>query len=94
MDVGYDHLLKREAQHGSDSIIDPEGANQTYTVAELRDGVHHEPRIDLRRWIARTVFLGLAVNMSGIAFEAFFLSEPAAGWLRFDSNVSLLFNIA
>lgn len=66
----------------------------THFVAVYLRVAAANPERFFRRWIARTTLLGLAVNLGGVAFEAFFLSEPAAGWLRFDSNVSLLFNIA
>ena len=197
-DVSYDHLLTRERQHGSSYIIDPEGADRTYTVAELLDGVRHEQRPErypkdaagrqyiaenmvvnqvyghaegdvtqagivnnaappkktwadaltswrffalaaataavvlalilylipswelrlgiaalaalfvavylkvaaanpdrvFRRWIARTILAGLAINIGGVAFDAFMISDPATLSLTWDGTVSFLFNIA
>ncbi|MGI9419289.1 MAG: hypothetical protein ACR2RA_15785, partial [Geminicoccaceae bacterium] len=47
-----------------------------------------------RRWIARTILAGLAINLGGVAFDAFMISDPAAVSLTWDGTVSLLFNIA
>ncbi|MGI9418904.1 MAG: COR domain-containing protein [Geminicoccaceae bacterium] len=52
------------------------------------------PERFFRRLIARTVLGGLLINMGGFAFDAFLVSEPATGWLRWDGSVGIGFNIA
>ncbi|MEO1089945.1 MAG: COR domain-containing protein, partial [Pseudomonadota bacterium] len=44
LDVGYDHLRRLEDRYGGDHAFDPEGAERSYTVAELLNGVRHERR--------------------------------------------------
>ena len=199
-DVSYDHLLTLEAnkKFGPGYEYLPEGADRTYTVAELLDGVRHEQRFErhpkegaarqyiaenmvvnevsgrtegdvvqtgiannptpqkktwadtfaswrffslaaasaavvlalilylipswelrlgiavlaalfvavylkvaaanperfYRRWIARTILAGLTINLGGVAFDAFMISDPATVSITWDGAVSLLFNIA
>ena len=43
LDYSYDHLLTLEGRHGSGREVDPEGADRSYTVAELLNGIRPEP---------------------------------------------------
>ena len=52
------------------------------------------PECFFRRWIARTILLGLTANFGGVAFDILFISEPATAYLTWNGTVSLGFNIA
>ena len=47
-----------------------------------------------RRRLSYVIPTGLLVNVAGVSFDAFLMSEPTLGWLRWDGAVSWSFNLA